>query len=363
VTATALESHDDVAPIEREWDELADRVGVAPFLRPGWTAAWLECFAPGPPFVAALRRDGELAALVPLYRRGRTLHSASNEHTPQFDFLAIDDGAAGELARALLSRRATRLVLDFADADGPGLRACRGAAAAAGYRTVARVRLRSPHLAIETDWETYVSGLRRKPRYEVERRLRRLRESGSVTIEIADGGSRLRDLLDEGFRIEAAGWKGDVGTAIEASDATRSFYSGIARWAASRGWLRLAFLRLDGHALAFVFALEEGRTFYVLKEGFDPEFRRFGPGAVLRTELVSRAFGSGLERYEFLGADEPWKLEWTTSCHERMSFAAFPPSIGGAVQWAVQGRGRDLARRTPLRAVAQKVRGYGRRRA
>jgi CelD/BcsL family acetyltransferase involved in cellulose biosynthesis len=358
-----VETHDHIAAIEREWDDLAGRLDVSPFLRPGWSAVWFECFAPGPALVATIRRGDELAALAPLYRRGRMLHSASNEHTPHFDFLAVDDGAAGELARALLSRRETRLVLDLVDADGPGLRACRSAAAAAGYRSVERIRLRSPHLAIESDWETYVSQLRRKTRYEVERRLRRLRESGSVTFEIADGRERLAELLDEGFGIEGAGWKGEAGTAIQASDETRSFYAGIARWAASRGWLRLAFLRLDGKALAFVFALEQGGTFYALKSGFDPAFHKFGPSTLLRAELVSRAFSAGLERYEFLGADEPWKLEWTRTCHERVRFSAFPPSISGAVRWAVHGPGRDLARRTPLRAVARKARGSGRRRA
>ncbi|HKP88939.1 MAG TPA: GNAT family N-acetyltransferase, partial [Thermoleophilaceae bacterium] len=41
--------------------------------------------------------------------------------------------------------------------------------------------------------------------------------------------------------------------------------------AAEQGWLRLAFLRLDGRAIAFDMCLEHGGAFYVLKGGFDPE--------------------------------------------------------------------------------------------
>ena len=80
--------------------------------------------------------------------------------------------------------------------------------------------------------------------------------------------------------MEGSGWK--TRTAIASRPDTRRFYRDVARWAAGRGWLRLGFLRLDGRALAFDFCLEHAGTHYLLKTGFDPAFRAYGPGMLMR---------------------------------------------------------------------------------
>ena len=88
---------------------------------------------------------------------------------------------------------------------------------------------------------------------------------------------------------------------ISSNAATRRFYTDVARWAADRGWLRLAFLRVDGTPLAFDFALEADGVHYLLKTGFVEAARALAPGVVLRFWMVRRAFQLGLTRYELLG--------------------------------------------------------------
>src|SRR5262249_37168835 len=141
------------------------------------------------------------------------------------------------------------------------------------------------------------------------------------------------------------------GTAIAADPATRRFYGDIAHWAARRGWLRLAFLRLDERPLAFDYCLEEQGVHYLLKTGYDPAYRAFAPGVLIRQDMIARAFSNGLARYEFLGADEPWKLRWTGMLSERRLLQAFAPSLPGVVDY-LRGRafafGRPLAKRAVL---------------
>jgi CelD/BcsL family acetyltransferase involved in cellulose biosynthesis len=180
---------------------------------------------------------------------------------------------------------------------------------------------------------------------ELRRRRRRLAERGSVALELADGTERLDELLTEGFGVEAAGWKGANGTAIASQPATRQFYRDVARWAAARGWLRLAFLRVDGRAIAFDYAIEEGRVHYLLKTGYDPAYRAFAPGLLIREEMLARAFSSGVSRYEFLGDDAEWKLEWTNLARELELVQGFARSLPGAVDWVAFAFGRPLAKR------------------
>ncbi len=339
-----VETRDSVRELAAEWDELADRVAAEPWLRPGWVDAWWEAFGAGRLRIVAVRRGDRLAGVLPLMEQRGVVRSTSNWHTPEFGLLA-ERHELGELAEALVSRRAHRVWLGFVDAAKPGVVACRAAAQAAGYRVLERTLERSPYVPIEGDWEAYRVGLGKKLASELRRRRRRLEEAGRFSFEVVDGDERLPALLDEGFAVEAAGWKGARGLAIHSRPETLGFYRAVADWAAERGWLRLAFLRLDGRPFAFDFCIEDRGIHYLLKTGFDPAYARFAPGMILRYEMLARAFSIGLRSYEFLGADEPWKLEWTQATRERRLFHAFAPSVRGLVGWAAFGWGRPVAKR------------------
>ena len=124
------------------------------------------------------------------------------------------------------------------------------------------------------------------------------------------------------------------------------FYTDIARWASARGWLRLAFLRLDGRPIAMQFDLEVLSTYYSLKIGYDPAYEHFAPGKLLTYAMVARAVATGAETYELLGKDEEWKYRFTNTFRERFAFAAFPRSpVGSSV-------GRHLRTDSPSPAAS-----------
>jgi CelD/BcsL family acetyltransferase involved in cellulose biosynthesis len=340
-----IDTHGSIDPLAREWDELADRLGAVPWLRPGWMGAWWRAFGRGSMTVLTLTHNGRLVGAVSLERRNGSLASMSNWHTPAFGVLAEDEGAASELMRAAFAAGGRRVTLSFVPADDPSLAACLSAGSAAGYRLIVRSLERSPYVVVDGEWDAYLSRRPAKLLRELRRRRRRLHERGSLTFELADGTERLDGLLDEGFRVEAAGWKGQKGTAIASHPATRGFYTSVARWAAERGWLRLGFLRLDGRAIAFDFSVEQGGTLYLLKTGYDEAYRGFAPGMIIRQEMLCRAFSSRLSRYEFLGDVADWKLEWAERSRELDLVQGFAPSALGIVDWAAFAFGRPIAKR------------------
>lgn len=341
--SAGLETHAGFEPVEAEWDELADRVGAPPFMRPGWFAAWWAAFGRGSLEILVLRRDGRMTAVLPMARRAGALTSLSNWHTPVFGATA-EPCAEPELARRLLDRGARRVALGMIDADAPLVAACRGA------RVLARTMQRSPYLTIAGTWDEFVRNrVSSNRRHDLRRRRRRLAERGEVALEIS-AGDDLDRRLDEGFALEARSWKGGTGTAIASRPETRRFYADVARWAAGRGELVLAFLRVDGRPVAFDLTLEARGVHYGLKTGYDPDYRRFAPGLLLRAEMLARAFGHGLQVVEFCGDAVPWKLEWTQTWHERVQVQAFAPGIAGRLDCAAQAYGRPLARRVLARA-------------
>ena len=327
-----------IESISQEWDRLADDARAVPFMRPGWIAAWWRAFGGDGSLRALTVRSGDrLAGIVPLIRGRRVLRSPTNSETPMFGSLSDGEDSAGQLASALLSVGVERVDLSYLSSDDPVIRHLREAARRKRFRTVTQQAALSPYLSVADDWETYESSLDAKFRSEIRRRRRRLAERGDLRLEVVVAPERFEALLTEGFRVERSGWKGEYGTAIESDPRTRRFYLEAARWANERGWLVLAFLRLDGRPIAFDLCLEAGGIHYLLKTGFDHGFHGFAPGVLLRSMMLERAFSSPIATYEFLGtvvgANNRWKLDWTDRSHERLRFAAFAPSVLGTAGW------------------------------
>lgn len=346
-----------------EWERLAQRTKAAPFLWPGWVSAWWGAFGAGRLQILTAYEDGRLAGVLPLRRSRGGLSSTTNSTTPLFGFLAEDESAVEQLSRALFSQEPRRIALSFMLPTDAGVSMTRSAADAARYRVLTESVQAAPYITIDGDWDAYESGLRRKFRSELRRRRRRLEEGGRLTLEVSDGEDRLEELLEEGFRVEGAGWKGDYGTSIDSRPVTRRFYTEVARWAADRGWLRLAFLRLDAKALAFDYCLEYDNTHYLLKTGYNPAYRKFAPGMIIRHLMLGRAFSEGIATYDFLGlgSDFAWKREWTDAQQERLFMHMFAPTTLGTLDRAIFVLDRSALERAKRLARSSVIGERGRR--
>ncbi len=353
---TTVEWHDGFGALEAEWDELADALEAGPFVRPGWLEAWWAAFGHGTPTVLCARRQGALVALIPLQRGRGSLRSVTNWHNASSGLLAADDEAARALADALFASGSRSVSVSCLDTALPGHSALLESAVATSYRTLERVVERPPFASLEGSWEEYLAAVSKNARADVARRLRRLEEAGDLVLEVEDGTERLDDLLREGFAVEASGWKGEQGTAIVSRLETLAYYTDGARWAAERGFLRLAFLRLDGAAIGFHLNVVADGVHCHVKGGYDPAFQQFSPGKVLHRLLLEQAFAAGLRRYDFLGSDEPYKLQWANDARELVRVQAFRNSPAGLVERAGYVYARPVAKRAVERARALRAR-------
>ena len=250
--------HPSIEPVYHEWEALADRTGASPFLRAEWIGAWQKHFSRAPVQVLSVQRNGRVVALLPFIRRWGTVCSPTNFHTPEFGAVAEDREAASVLFRSLFAQPRHTLSLSFLEEGGRDVVECLAAAARHQDRTVIRIQQQSPYIDLTgTSWPEDQYTLASKLRSDLRRRTRKLNQMGQVTFEVTDGRENLDRLLEEGFHVEPSEWKARRGTAITSRHDTKMFYVDAARWAARRGSLRLAFIRLDGHPIAFQFGLED----------------------------------------------------------------------------------------------------------
>jgi CelD/BcsL family acetyltransferase involved in cellulose biosynthesis len=342
VQQLTLEDDPLAAPAARAWERLADELQAPPFLRPGWMAAWTRAFGRDPLRALWLTRGSETVGVLPFLERRGVCRSPTNWHTPQFGVLAGDGASRRTLLEALLQRSPVRLDLGFLDGDDDAIIGCLELARRGGRRALQRTLQRSPYVSLENhDWASYRSSLPSKPRKEVERLRRRLEEAGTMRTEWVTEPASLERALHEGLELEASGWKRDQKTAILSRPDTTSFYTELAEWAQARRELVLAFLRIDNRPVAFDLCLEAAGAIYVLKGGFDPAYRRFGPGMVLTYESLRRAFEGPMTSYELLGHADPYKLVWTSEARERIRLQVFGRSPRARLNHVAWTHGRS----------------------
>jgi CelD/BcsL family acetyltransferase involved in cellulose biosynthesis len=324
----------DLGEVAEEWDALARALETHPFARPGWIRAWVEAFADPQALVFAVARDGgNLVALIPFSAARGVLRTPANWHTPEVAVLGEPDALRLALSAALATgprRIALRVVPDET------ANVLRPALAAAGYRIVERTLQVSPFVRLDRVFRGSPQSSPVLPG-DLGRKWRRLVDVGRLEVDERDGRADLAPMLEEGFRVEGSGWKNAAGTAIVSHESTRRFYYRIAAWGASEGLLSLAYLRLDGRAIAFQFGFRTKREYYFLKGGYDPEFARYSPGKLLHARMLERMHADGVERYEFLGDIESYKLTWPYESKRFLEIVAYRTSPAGTVDRLLTG--------------------------
>jgi CelD/BcsL family acetyltransferase involved in cellulose biosynthesis len=341
---STIEVHDSVDAIAEEWEELADRARAAPYLRPGWMGAWWRCFGQGRLIVIALRGPDGLEAVLPLEARGRDLCSLSNEETPRFGPVVAERGIEHKLGRALFARAGRSVKLGWLSAEDAASLSV--AAVHGDYSTSTALAAAMPFVALTGDWESFLAEMKADRRRQLRRRRRRLEEAGEVTLDVHDGTEQLDRSLAEFIEIEGSGWKGEAGTAIRSQQPLTSFYDEVTRWAAERGELRLAFLRVDGHPIAAHLYIQSFGVLYRFKSGYDENWSKQAPGMLLTGAMLERSFEEGLRLYDFLGGGESHKLDWLADARPLVRLHAFErSSLAGRVLHGYETVGRPLAKR------------------
>jgi CelD/BcsL family acetyltransferase involved in cellulose biosynthesis len=327
-----IETADELDELAPAWEALAGAAG-SPMQRHAWASAFAEAYGADYELKALVSsRDGEVEGIAPLAVRrtgiDRLELMGGEELSEPGDFVYRDAEALDRLA-AGVADLAMPLLLGRVVAESPTAEALRGAFR---RRTIFYSRAAAPYpwIPLDDGWREPEQKFNSDRRSDLRRARRRAEKEGQVTSAVVSpGGDELPPLLDELFRVEAAGWKGREGTALAADDRLRTFFAAFARKAADAGILRLAFLRVGEHTAAVQLAVECGGSFWLLKVGYDEQFKRSSPGTLLMLETVRHAAERGLSSYELLGTVESWTRVWTEQERECVALRAYPPRAGG----------------------------------
>ena len=301
---------DSIEPIAPEWDDLATRAGAPPFLRPGWFQAWWDSFGRG-------RLEILTAAARRTPGRGRPDyqppgHAARGRERPQPAHSVLAEDAVGRARSSSASSRRSRshTSLCYVEAEGEGTRELERARASPGagsHRGHAALAVRRDR---RCGWEQLEAELSRRSSSRPARRRRRSRRrrgqrSRSPTARSVRRAPR-RGIPGRAVRLEGRARHRDRLEADRPGASTRG-----RQWAAARGSPPARVPAARRPPIAFQYrARGRPRRGTSSKAVSTPAHTPVRAGQAPRSRDHRRAVATGAARFEFLGADEPWKLEW-----------------------------------------------------
>lgn len=181
-------------------------------------------------------------------------------------------------------------------ADGPSARALATVARRHGRHCIevasAERAMLSSHLSPEDYLEESLTKKRRK---ELRRLFKRLSECGQLRLEQREDEVSINEWIAEFLSLEAAGWKGEAGSALANTQATRGFFKEALYHAAKAGRLERLALRVDGRPVAMLANFITPPGVFSFKTAFDEEFARFSPGLLLQIENLALLERGGVE--------------------------------------------------------------------
>ncbi len=153
-------------------------------------------------------------------------------------------------------------------------------------RVVRDRHTRAVALRRETAGELLKSGMSRKRRHEMKRRLRQLGQLGHVSTEVYESLTDLYEWTEQFLRLESSGWKGRAQTAIGQLTDQRNFFESMIRSAAETGRLEMLRLKLDDQTIAMKINLPSDDGLFCFKIAYDERYAAYSPGVLLELETI-----------------------------------------------------------------------------
>lgn len=302
-----------IEAIEAEWRDLLPRCAVQTvFLSPAWLKVWWQEFkAERRLQIFAVRHEGRLVGIAPLmWENGRVLLAGDSFICDYMDITA-EGGQEEAVVRSVMEELAK---LEWNEGVFWGLPSCSptlthlpAAAAGLGLEVFREVEDVCPRVGPLSSWEDYLSGLSKKDRHELRRKMRRL-ASAETALELRDfrSPSEVALAMDDFLRLHALSRpeKAEFMTGKMAA-----FFRRIAVELAGEGFVRLFQLDIGNTVAASILCFDYGDKFLLYNSGYDPDLSSLSVGILSKALSLRRAIEEGKRHYDFLRGAEPYKYD------------------------------------------------------
>ena len=345
LTVEEVTSQERIAELQAVWDGLLAASGVDNiFSTHAWISTWWKHFSSGlRPLILLVKDGAEVIGIFPWMVR-RTGKPWMPVHRIQF----LGTGLSDRLDLILATRRAEQVqcVLDYLQRrpalwDVIDLQEVPGESATIPVLRALLERRRwglrihpdstCPYIPIQGDWATYYSSVHgAETRKTNRKKLRRLEREGELTMRRLGDAREEPQIID---RLRAMPhselYLGRKRVSLFDDGARKAFFEEMTGRLAAPGCLDLSVVELSGKVIAYRYGWHSPQKYYDYFADHDPAYAYFSPGTLLLLRVLEDCFGRGLQEFDFLRGDEPYKLAWTDKHRQNLRIMLFRPSLRG----------------------------------
>jgi CelD/BcsL family acetyltransferase involved in cellulose biosynthesis len=294
----------------KEWDALNDRTGALPFLASDVVLAALTHFGSGREILCVGSSAGETVAMALLTRKNAfTWESFQPSQLPLGAYLQVPEFRVDAAATSLLSALPKpALILGLTQLDPAWLARPQASASVAvlDYIETAWVN-------ISGSFDDYWSARGKNLRQNMRKQRNKLEAEGiTPRLEIITTPDSISGAIIDYGRLESAGWKAEIGTAVQLDNAQGRFYREILESACQRGEGLVYRYWFGEKAVAIDLCVQHRDALVILKTTYDENYKAVSPAFLMREESFRKLFeGGSIKRIEFFGKMMEWHTRWT----------------------------------------------------
>jgi CelD/BcsL family acetyltransferase involved in cellulose biosynthesis len=322
-----------------EWNALLEKSQPNEvFLTWEWISSWVRETATGDKLcVIAVRSDGELIALAPLWMekvhyRGvvelRVLRPLGFGISDYFDWIVRADrmveGTTAIWEHLFGPLRREWDVFDYsevpesspvlAELSKLAVKDHRSAAAELAKRTVCS------YIVLPGSWEEFLRHCHRDRRYFCTYSRRRLGQEGDLRVQFCERTDELRDQMSDLIALNKASWRERGGSASFSSASLERFHHRVAQEFLKIGRLLLCRLSLNGQHIGSFYGFQYNhKAYYYISAVKRHPVSRINVLNALLGFCVEEAARRNCREFDFLRGDEEYKARWTDLRRQNVS--------------------------------------------
>ena len=164
-------------------------------------------------------------------------------------------------------------------------------------------------LSLPDSWEEYLACLSKKFRWNIQYYLRRLNRDHAISFRLSEKSIVNRD-IELFFKLHQKRFLSKKKPGAYLTPSFRRFHLELAMTLSENDWLRLYFLEIDGKPVATLYGFQFADSFYYYLGGFEPDWGSLSVSTVLIAKAIEDSIASGLNSFDFLRGEEPYKQKW-----------------------------------------------------
>jgi CelD/BcsL family acetyltransferase involved in cellulose biosynthesis len=316
--------HKDFSEIDSQaWNALViQSIADTPFSRYEYLSEWWKTLGGGEwkdvrLVLVSATKDDQLIGIAPLFiaeydGRQALLLVGSIEISDYLDLIVREDdlprflsGLIDFLASSQADNWSSLDWYNLPD-DSPTLAALKAESERRGWNYHEGIYRPTPRIALNGDFEEYLSRLDKKQRHEIRRKMRRAAESGRVRFHIVEKDADIEPELVSFFHLMVQ----DPNKAMFLKDLMRDQMSKSIRIAHEQGYLWLAFLEVDGIKAAASLNFDYKNKLWGYNSGVSRDFMDLSPGWVLLGHVIQWCCENGRHEFDFMRGDEEYKYRF-----------------------------------------------------